>query len=303
MKVTNKKNLPEYIFQWLVKDNYDHNHDPYVISTTTLMKPVKVKVLYDRYYNQLEVDASDLVASRLGSAIHDSMEQVEVAGVVKEERVSRIMEINGSEYTITGKFDVLELDGKKGILRDIKTTSTWAYIYGSKDEDYIKQLSIYRWLLQDQYEIEEGYIDFIFTDWQSSKAKQAKKDGDNYPQDRILPGYKIQLMSLEETEAYIRTRLELFDSVRDNKDAQLPSCTPDELWSTEEKFAVYKKGAKRASRVLDSVENAKKYMTTKKIDGVIQHRPAMVKRCKYCAAFPFCTQGIALNHQGLVVLD
>ena len=44
MKITNKTNLPKYIYEWLAADDYDYNYDPYVISTTTLMKPIKVKI-------------------------------------------------------------------------------------------------------------------------------------------------------------------------------------------------------------------------------------------------------------------
>lgn len=287
MKFTNKHNLPQYIVDWLLHDDYDYADDPLHISATTLMKPVRATLIPIRHHENLETDVLDLIAARLGSAIHDSIERIDTPGVTKETRVSREVLIDDVVYTVTGKFDILteEEDGFR--LRDIKTTSVWAYIYGGKDEDYRRQLSIYRWLLSPDYQVKDiGYIDFMFTDWQASKAKQDS----SYPQSRIRMGYKISLMTLEETENYVRERLELIHANKDVVDDDLPHCTNKELWATPEKFAVMKNGNKRATKLCDSQQEAEQYMSAKNIAGYIQHRPAKVKRCKYCAAAPFCSQ-------------
>ena len=39
--VTNNTNLPLSIAVWLACDDYDYNNDPYTISATTLLKPLK----------------------------------------------------------------------------------------------------------------------------------------------------------------------------------------------------------------------------------------------------------------------
>ncbi len=297
MHYTNRHNLPQYLVDWLIHDNYDHNQDPLTISATTLMKPVRAYWLTARHGNELETDVSDLVAARLGNAIHDSIELVETPNVSKEQRTKRQVTIGNETFTISGKYDLLVNQNGKWILRDIKTTSVWAYIFGGKDEDYRKQLSIYRWLLQDTFKVEEtAFIDFIFTDWSSTKARQE----DNYPQQRIHPSYPIKLMSLEETETYVTSRLSEFFQFRDITDSALPLCTKEELWASEDKFAVMKPAAKRATKLCDSRNEAETYMVREQIKGYIEPRPGKVKRCKYCSASPFCSQYKSMNQAGLI---
>lgn len=299
MDYTNKLNLPQYIVDWLEKDNYDHDHDPYTVSATTLMKPTRATLLTIRYADRLQQDVSDLIASRVGNAIHDSIERIETDGVQKEVRVMATMDIGPVTYKVTGKFDVLtQEENGTFTLRDIKTTSVWSYILGGKDEDYERQLSIYRYLLTAEgYDVNDvGYIDFFFTDWQGIKARNDK----DYPQHRIHAGYRIQLMTMEDTETYIREQLEAIERDRNKADDNLTPCTRQELWAENEKYAVYKNGAKRASRVLDSREEAEEYKAQKRISGFIQKRDPKVRRCNYCSAFPFCNQGQSYANQGLL---
>lgn len=297
MNFTNKMNLPQYIVDWLVNDDYDHSSDPFLLSATTLLKPIKAYWLSVRHHEELKIDVADLIASRFGSAIHDSIERIKTEDVQKETRINKQININGINYTVSGKFDILVHENNKWILRDIKTTSVWSYIYGGKDDDYQKQLSIYRWLLSDTHLVEDvAYIDFFFTDWQSSKAKIDPA----YPQHRVGSGYKISLMSLAETEEFVKTRVTAFDKYRNLPDNQLPECTKDELWASEDTFAVYKKDAKRATKVCASQEEANCYMKDKKINGYIEFRPAKIKRCRYCSASPFCNQFASLAQHGLI---
>lgn len=296
---TNKLNLPQYIVDWLCSDSYDHDHDPYTISATTLMKPTRATLLTIRYADRLQQDVSDLIASRVGGAIHDSIEKIETLNVQKELRAERLVTVGPVTYKVTGKFDIMEEQpDETETLRDIKTTSVWSYILGGKDDNYEKQLSIYRWLNSVDRKVNDiGYIDFFFTDWQSTKARTDR----NYPQHRIHTGYKIQLMSLEDTEDYIRSRLEAIEIDRNKADNNLTLCTAEELWAENEKFAVYKHGAKRATRVLDSMEEAEKYKKAKRISGFIKKREAKVRRCNYCSGLPFCNQGQRYLNKGLLV--
>lgn len=298
MKYTNQLNLPLYIFDWLVNDDYDHSMNPYAISATTLMKPTRASILTKRYVNQLQQDVSSLVASRLGTAIHDSIEKIQTPGIVKETRVSRSILLGETLFNITGKPDI-QVDNYDGTwtLRDIKTTSVWSYVYRGKDEDYRLQLSIYRWLLSASKQMrDEGYIDFFFTDWQSSKARQDPQ----YPQQRIYPGYEIKLLPLDVTENYILGRLEELEQSRDVPDDDLPLCTMDELWADPETFAVTKHKAKRATKLCTTEAEAKDYMKQRKIAGYIERRPPKVKRCKYCAGYEVCSQRKAFTEQGLL---
>lgn len=297
MKLTNKHGIPEYIADWLRHDDYDYNHDPRTISATSLLQPVRVRLLTQRHGGELEQDIIDRISSRLGSAIHDSLERIDSKNVDKERRVSRKVDVNGTEWTVTGKYDVLvtEDNGKKTI-RDIKTTSTWAYVYGGKDDDYRKQMSIYRWLLDEENDVNEiGYIDFFFTDWQKSKTRQ----NDNYPEFRIKPSYPIRLIEPAVTEEKIKKKLAVLQYYDDVEDDNLPYCTPDELWQTEDKWAVYKGTNARATKLCTSEAEAQAYIKDKKIKGAkIVHRLGEVRRCGYCSARPFCNQARQLEAQG-----
>ena len=300
MKYTNKHNLPLHIVDWLINDDYDHDETVNTISTTTLMKPVRAYWLSQRHNKDLQMDVTDLIASSMGRAIHDSMEKAPTQDIIREQRFKRVLKIGDEDWTVTGKFDML-VDNHDGTwhLRDIKTTSVWVYVLGGKDEDYVKQMSVYRWLLQDEYDVsDEAYIDFVFTDWQSSKAREDPK----YPQLKILPSYKVELWSLEETEAWVKDRLQAFKSYRDTDDTKLPYCTRDELWAANDKYAVRKAGAARATRVLDSEDEAKAYIADKKLGTIasIEKRPAKVKRCSYCPALPFCNQGTYYLNNGRI---
>ena len=264
MEFSNKHSIPKYIADWLSHDDYDHDHDPYTISATTIMKPVRAYVLSTRNGENLQQDVSDMIASKMGSAIHDSLEQIQTEGVIKEERVARTLSpSDDATYKVTGKFDVLEMqhDGTY-ILRDIKTTSVWAYIHGGKDDDYRTQLSIYRWLLDPTKEVQNtGFIDFFFTDWQGAKAKNDHK----YPQRRLMPSYRVDLMPPAETEEYILSRLSLFEANRHLEEEDIVLCSHEELWSLDPVYAVTKQNAKRATKLCATEDEANKIYTRQEI--------------------------------------
>lgn len=298
MHFTNRLGLPQYLVDWLKKDNYDHSTEPSTISATTLLKPVQAYWLTVRNGDELTIDVSELVSARLGTAIHDSIEKVSTTNVSKEQRISRKITVGDQVFTVTGKYDLLVFEDGKWILRDIKTTSVWAFIYGGKDEDYRTQLSIYRWLLQERHPVETtAFIDFIFTDWQATKARTE----DGYPQQRIQAGYAIDLLSLEQTEKFIEERLAKFFQYKDTPDSELPECTKEELWASEDTWAVMKVDAKRATKVCSSEQEALSYIKDKEVKKAsIQFRQGKVKRCKYCPAFLYCVQAKSLAQKGLI---
>jgi len=245
MKYTNIHELPEPVRLWLELDEYDWHEG--IFSATRIMKPTRMVVLEKRHEDELEVDISDLIAQRYGHAIHDSFEKVIIPNAVQEHRF--FTEIEG--YKLSGMPDILTYEGEGTIIWDIKSTSVWTYIYKSRLEDYVKQVSIYRWLVMknvDKSVSRDAKIIYIFTDWSRSKAKK----GGDYPPLRIVVE-DIRLMSTEDTETYILGRLELIHHHIDNPDVELPPCTRDELWQGDDKWAVMKKGRKSAVKVFDEL--------------------------------------------------
>lgn len=222
MKYTNKHNLPDYAERWLKADEYDHEEN--TITASNILQPTQQMILYKRHPDELESDVSDFMAARFGTAMHDSFEKVEIPNSEKEKRLRTFF--NGS--VVTGKFDLM-LDMHEPVqkLVDLKTTSAWSMVFGRRDEEYVKQLSIYRWLAhRNGYNVgENAEIFLVFTDWQSSMAKK----GGNYPATRIAKK-DIVLMSLEQTEEMISKKLIEIASVEAVASEDLPECTDEELW-------------------------------------------------------------------------
>ncbi len=281
MKYTNNHNLPEYMVKWLMHDDYDYVSG--TISATTLLKPSRAYVLSHRHQGELSVDAADLLAIRYGSALHESFENV-LLGQIQETRY--FADING--FRISGKPDMV-IDNQ---LHDLKSTSVWSYIYNSKDDDFIKQISIYRLLLHKNgiEVLDTGIIDFLFTDWSKSKAAQDA----SYPQLRYSQK-ELKLLSIEDTEIFITERLETFENAFES----LPGCTAEELWQSETTYALKKDGRKSAIKVYSDLTEANE--AAKEDDKLyVETRPGTVKRCSYCVAAPFCDQCKRLKEHGLI---
>ena len=282
MKWTNKYNLPEHIFNYLIADEYDYQEG--TISATTLISSPRIWALKQLHKDELTRDCTDMLKIRLGTAIHDSLEKNGAfsGDGFKEKRFF----VNFNNFNITGKMDAVI----NGVIRDTKSTSVWKYVKKEFD-DYIKQLSIYKWLLhKNNIEVKDyAYIDFFFTDWKKSDALKSK----DYPQ-ILYAEQRIGLWSIEKTEQYIEDRLEKFAFAL----VDLPECTTEELWQTEDVFAVMKKGALRATKCFTNEDEANAYAAEKGL--IVEKRAGKAKHCSYCDCCKFCTQYQKLKEAGLI---
>ena len=324
MKVTNKKNLSLPMAVLFSHQDYDYDNSEKTLSATRLMKPLRAIVL-NMITDSLdgESDLTDFIPAVFGSAVHSFAEDgwKDRATVVKamkamgirEETIRKIVinpkemqdgsipiyvekrssrEING--WTIRGKFDGC-VDGK---LFDYKTQSVWAQIFGSNDEDYKLQGSIYKWLNPTIVFADNISIEKIFTDWSSSKARADS----NYPQLRVM-SKDYELMSLQETENWIVSKLAQIDANLNKEEKDIPQCKESELWMSESIWKYYKKpGAARATKNYKSVDEANKRLA-KEGCGEIVSFPGEVKRCKYCNVQPVCSQASKYIEQGRLRID
>ena len=308
MHYINQHDIPLPLAVWLLHDEYDHKADPTYISATTLLTPIKAIILSRRVdYDDIVMDISELVSAKKGTAYHDSIEKawkdpihrtkaLKALGIPEKE-IAKI-DVNNADaqtpifienrsekkidgYTITGKYDFIG----DGILHDFKSTSAYTWVFGSMDEKYQLQGSIYRWLNPDIIKSDFIRIWFIFTDWQQNLAR-ANKD---YPQYQIK--YKdIPLLSLAETERYIKQRIKLIDKYKDSDQDLIPRCTDEDLWRSETKYKYYSKpDAARATKVFDTNAEAQRYLHQKKI-GFVKEVKGEVKRCLRCPAYSICNQ-------------
>jgi hypothetical protein len=305
MTWTNRNGLPLPIQLWIAcKSDYDFTPDENTISTTTLLKSVRQIILGRRYKDSERVaDFSDMTNLIMGSALHTSIERAleperakETAKelgysesiidkMVVEKRSTK--EIEG--FTISGKFDMVY----DGTVCDIKSTKTWGYILGDGDA-YTKQMSIYRWLNQDLITEDIGYIFYIFTDWDKTKSLRDT----SYPQSQIA-SKKFGLMSVGDTEDYIRNKIQLIKSHELTPDNDLPLCTPEERWEKKPQWKYYKNPSKmeRATKVYKEPREA--YERSAKEGGIVIEIKGESTGCKYFSYSNLCNQYLDLQSKGL----
>lgn len=322
MEYTNNLNIPLSLAVWLAHDEYDHIEDPNIISATTLIKPIKQLVLTTRVKKEkTSTDLSDLTASRVGTAIHTAIENawlnanpstisrllrtdqkvqinptkdelIDGAYVIYMEQRS-FKEIEG--FTVSGKFDFVS----NGTLEDFKSTGTFSYITQSNAEKYALQGSIYKWLNPDIIKSSKMKIQYIFTDWSAVKATQDP----NYPSHRTIE-QEYPLMSLLETENYIKKKLQALKKYLNSPEEDIPECTSEDLWRGNSVFKYYKNPNKliRSTKNFSTYHEAHaKYIADGSIGTIIEVED-QVKACKYCSALTVCKQAKNYINQGYLLL-
>ncbi|CAA0366065.1 N4 gp42-like protein [Alteromonas alvinellae] len=312
-QVTNNSNLPLSIAVWLAHDDYDHDSRENHISATSLLKPLKQLILSNRVDNEAKDDIVGLIPSAMGSSIHNGIEAAWVGSYAKNleklgypKRVIERIRVNPSAedlkadpdiipiylevrsekeidgFIISGKFDFIG-DGR---LEDFKTTSVYTFMKGTKDEDYINQGSIYRWLNPDKVTRDDMAIQFIFTDWQGSRTREP-----NYPNMRTVEK-KFMLNSYQATEAFVRKQLATIKKYWDKPESEIPECNDDDLWRKPTVYKVYKdEKAKRAMSggVFDEDKRGAERFAREK-GAIVKTFPGEVVACRYCKAFEICEQ-------------
>lgn len=320
MKVTNTTGINLPLAVWLLHDNYDYVDMENYVSATTLMKPIRQTILGSRIPPQdRQVDVSENVSRSLGNAIHDSIEKVWTSNyhrsmkllgypadvisrilvnptdeelaearnpipIYMEHRAFREVQVNGTTFTVGGKFDMVA-DGE---LYDHKSTSSFSWLFGTKDDDYQLQGSIYRWLNPDKITGDHIHINFIFTDWSRMQALSNPK----YPQKRVEEKH-IPLLSVDETEAWVRHRLSLIQQYRNAPEDKIPQCTDKELWRSDPVYKYYKDPNKlsgRSTKNFTSKQEADAFMSNQGGKGVVVTVPGEPKACSYCQVFDICKQ-------------
>jgi hypothetical protein len=325
MLVSNNAGISLSLAVWLLHDEYDYDPTENYISVTRLMKPLRQIVLPQRIEASKKFsDVEDYIPRALGKSLHDSIEKAWKTGykralallgysedminrvminptgaelkaaknpipVYIEQRAKRSIDVDGKTYIIGGKFDMVA----EGILHDNKSTSAWSWVLSDKDEDHVLQMSKYRWIdaAQPIQKVTADFcrINYIFTDWQKFQAKQNAK----YPQKRVETK-QLPLLSLAETEAWIRRKVKLYIKYKDTPENLLPECSDEELWRSDTKYKYYADPTKtsgKSTRNFDSSSDAKKFMINERGGkGIVLEVPGEPKRCMYCEAFDVCTQ-------------
>jgi len=279
-RLTNRLGIPAAVADAVARSRSEYDRGYSDATVTQLLSPPRVVALEAQYGDELEEDVSDLIYSLWGSTIHKMFEEEEKSAST-EERV--YLQVNG--WMIGGKFDRFEPD--TGLLQDFKQIKVDELRYGLKEEK-AQQLNVLAHILRANGHVVTK-LEAVCILRDHSKVRAANDP--SYPQSPIAL-VELPLWSPIEAECFIRDRVTLHQNAR----VELPECTPEERWASPTKWAVMKKGGKRAVRLCDWEREAELFVASQGPEYYVEERPGTSIRCSwYCSAAPVCTQWAALR--------
>tara|TARA_R100001510_G_C7653810_1_gene212260 strand:+ start:2342 stop:3208 length:867 start_codon:yes stop_codon:yes gene_type:complete len=284
MKITNNHNLPQSFVDFARNDKYSKGHAD--ISVTTLIDSPRVRVMRDHYHSERVVDVVDNIWALFGTAVHHVLESTEPSDdVVIEERL--FTKINS--WVLSGAVDHQVIKGQTVEITDYKVTSVWSVIHGKIDWE--RQLNVYAYLVQKNKgkKVKKLSICAVLRDWNRRDAQNKP----NYPQSPIVI-VDIPMWDEMKRIRYIHDRINQHQNaqVLYDMEGSFTLCSDEERWKRDDAWAVKKKGLKRAMRVFDNEDEAKKFSEAQDVSTEIEHRIGEYVRCNgdYCGVAEFCSQ-------------
>lgn len=272
MNVTNRMKLPEALVKAVSTERHNKAGE---YSATTLLKDATEVILNNRHFDEIEVDASDSIWQIFGTAVHAVLEN-QSDNTFKEEQ----FKVKVSNSVVTGRVDSYDMENE--ILADWKTASVWKVQF--KDfSDWYKQGMIYAWLMkQSGLKVRRCRFIALLKDHSKSKARFDKE----YPQSPVyVYQFDVTEKALAEIEKYIFDKVKSFEEAEKIADSELPPCSKDSRWASDDKFAAMKKGRKTALKLCDTEEEAKSYPGCE----YVEFRKGESRKCQdYCTACKWC---------------
>lgn len=307
MKILNQHNLPDAIVNAIINKEYNKGNADY--SVTELAQPPQLRRLFKRYYNELEVDASSMIWSLFGTAVHHILEMAKDDTVTAEQRF--YIDIGG--YKIGGMPDIVNYQSKA--IDDYKVTSIFKIQKGDY-KDWEAQLNCYRLMVGDKI-IDQLRIRAILKDWSHKEAREAAEFAQKtkaleitYPQTPVVT-IELPIWNTIDTVLYMANRIKLHLETTNLPDDKLPQCTKEERWASEDEYAIYSKEKNYTYRTFTIKDGDKEtagteaYAVLSKMKATgyeIIERPGKSLRCEYfCAVSKFCHQ--YQNTKPQIILD
>tara|TARA_R100000773_G_scaffold44353_1_gene45186 strand:+ start:1363 stop:2259 length:897 start_codon:yes stop_codon:yes gene_type:complete len=290
--ITNKHGLPDSFLNYARSDKYSRGDAD--ISVTQLIDAPQVLLLREKHQEETTTDVMDMIFALFGTAVHSVLETGKTPNVVKEQRLYDT--VRG--WKISGAIDQYEILGDDLVITDYKVTSVWSVMFDK--QEWINQLNVYAYLLEvnKQRPVTNIKICAILRDWNRTQAR-LKPD---YPQHPVAY-IDIPLWSMKERIKYVNERVTAHQDARQMFDLEdgLTPCSDKERWAKEDKWAVIKKGNKKAFRVFNNKQDAenlvydlsdKLALDVHKRNHDIEFRKGEYTRCKsnYCGVADFCQQ-------------
>lgn len=286
--LTNRLGLPQPFVDAATSD-YTPTEGRYSV-TRVIGSPCEA-VLLRRHGGEVDSDVSDYVWAILGTAVHKILENSqETDSQLKESFLEvPVGKFNGKKYTLSGIFDLY--DDNTGTVTDYKTASVIKWQKGEFD-DYRMQLLLYCWMLRKiGFDAHDGEIVMILRDWSKGKARFDK----SYPQSQVQKvEFSFNSEHFNEAESYVHDWFKRVAEFEELDDCELKPCTPEQRWHRDDKWAVKKRGAKRALRVYSNKNDAYQRAAgeNREANGepfYVEERPGEDVKCEmYCSVYDWC---------------
>ena len=281
MKLPNEYGIPQTFINVLERPTY--NKGKAHLSATQLLNSPKIVALTRKFEDEIEQDASEMVWSIVGSAIHNFLEQGKDENHIVEQRIH----IEHDGWHITGAVDLQEVEADGIHVKDYKFTSVWAAM--NEKPEWENQLNIYAWLVEKVKKVPVKSVTIVamLRDW---SRRDREKEG--YPKAPILE-IPMKLWTMAEREAYIAKRISLHSACEFaiETDGGLPDCTPEEMWEKPTVWAIKKKGNVRAKSLYESEVFATEALEQLGKDYEIEVRQGERTRCaNFCPVSQYCQQ-------------
>jgi len=264
-------------------------------SVTTLLDPARVVFLNKRHLHKVKLYVEDLLHSYTGTGAHDYWEKMLTKIPNTRYECETRLSYTVNNRVISGAFDAVY---DERVMYDMKNTSVWKMMFGSKD-DWAAQQNIYRWLYWNDRQkiLKQLKIVGLFRDWNRNNMQRAGKNYPRYPAMEIL----LPVWDLDDTYRFMEEKVNGLIKHEDTPDDELPECSYEDMWSEPDKVAVMSTRLKsRAVRVLSDMKTAKAYVN-KYLAGnsckdsvktlSYQIRPCERRRCEsWCPVNKYCNQ-------------
>lgn len=283
MRLINDQGLPEEVIRAMRRGfRRPDTRPPNSISVTELLTPPQIRALERKHWNELRIDASELVWRLLGQATHAILEwghvPVHEMDMSEEDQVEIV---DGVE--ITGRLDLYE--GQHRRITDYKVTSVYAVRNPDRLLEWESQLNLYAWFIRNLGRpVEAIRVVAILRDWHRSNAERDSE----YPRVPML-SIPLPLWEQDEAERLLKRRLALH---KRSWEGDIRPCTDRERWKERDRWQVWKSdGASRPSKSFTNEGEAIAWVKAHGGEYEVRFVPGTPLRCLYyCTVADFCPQ-------------
>lgn len=289
MNYTNELNLPQP-FVDAVKSRHVYKSKRY--SVTEVLSGTCEAILKRRHDSEITDDVSQRIWALFGTAVHKVLEMAQATDTQLQEQWFSVP-VGGLGYELSGIFDLY--DDATGTVTDWKTTSCWTVIFGDF-EKWRKQTLAYCWMLRKYgFDAHRGKVVALLRDHSMRKAKTEK----GYPPHPVFTiEWEFTEKDFKEIESDILWWFSEVAHEETVEDDYLEPCSPEQRWHKPDKWAVMKKGQKRAVKLYENEKDARvRAMNENRRADMndlyyVEFREGEDTRCQsYCGVAQFCPYG------------